>query len=391
MTIGPVRIVRALAVTAAISMLLTGCVSPPVLTPVASSSAEPILTESPIDELLAPWPYLDVSCDDVVSEERLWETLHTTVARQQTEFAEREANRGPLRAALRQVGGFECEWSNGELSHVNSDYEGIPIVGGNDDYEGVAIKVLPAAHDEWLAYISDIKSQGVEESGCYAWDSLKYCTINSLASGAWIEISVAGKLLGGESLADPDIAVIRPLYDEVVAALAAASPASGSWAPPEGALPLTDSCDQLFAADDVRQILGLTTSFFLDGKDDSMSLDSASWWSASAANCPWITADMVGAGGGHRWLPGGAWAWEATLEQAQPGRYEPLAVPGLMPDDAAFIDCPVPDGDCTVDLTIGHNWIQIGLSRDKWTMNPVADKRGVLEQLAALAVVTLRG
>ncbi|MET3768937.1 hypothetical protein ABIB15_001623 [Marisediminicola sp. UYEF4] len=372
----PFRAIRALAIILAVSAAATGCATPAGVSPSASPAAEPSPTPSPspsaVERIAAPLPYVDASCAELLSTASLASGFAVPVAALEVvENIYLSGSDGPLRFALRQLGGIECEWSNGEPIIAN--------FGPNPRYVGVTLRVLPGAEDRWQ-YFSDYYSvEGAEQAYCGETAEPTSCLINALVADDWVELELqaAASVIGDGSNAE---AVTRRLYDEFVAALSAAPASSAEWSPPTGTIPLSSECAQFVSPADAAAIIGLPVYF--DGMDGGASLVAASWANSGGSPCFWAHSPEEPAGVFVSWLPGGEWAW---MEQQRPGSYEAVAVPGLLPDDAAWLDCPASTGDCALDLIVGHNWIQIALSRDD------ADKPAVLEQLAAKVVESIRG
>lgn len=380
MTTGSARLARRIVVIVIAAGLLAGCAGRPGLTPAPSADPEPSPSASPVEEIEAPTPFVDASCAELLSTASLATAFAVPVAALElVDNIQLSASSGPLRFALRQVGGVECEWSNGEPVKADN--------GPNPGYVGVTLRVLPAAEERWSHYAQYYSVGSDEQSYCTEEGEPTRCLVNALVSGAWLELELQGAR-GSIGNGSDAVAVTRSLYDEFSAAVASAPASSEHWAPPTGTIPLkVDDCDQFLSSEDAAAIVGASGSLYFDGMDGGASLVASAWKSSGGAPCPW-----VGPGGEPlavflSWLPGGEWAW---LEHPRPETYEPVEVAGLTPDDAAWLDCPVPTGDCLIDLVVGHNWIQLAVSRDEWADFPIADKTAVLTQLAARVVESVR-
>jgi len=361
--------------------VLTGCSgereeAPPEPPPAATPSGDP---EPEAEAAPVPPPaFLDVVCADLLGEERLAEVFSSELAEQAPSWVELSSETGPARYVLRHLGGIECEWG------VGRPWEAPPAT--NEGFVGVNVRVLPRATEAWNAVAQYYGTGGTETSSCQALEAVDECVFDVLDGDRWIKVTALGVPAGAADRA-------RPLLDDVLAAVRAATPTTARWTPPEDALPLGPDCAQFFTPEEAGDLLELPEVPTLDATDGGASLSSETRRAASSAFCPWAAGSGNPSAASslfHTWLPAGEWAWEEERGRAS-DEYSPIEVPGLVDDDAAFLRCPDPVGACSVDVIVGGNWLRFGAAQDEYVEVPIADKPVALTALGELAVATLRG
>jgi hypothetical protein len=318
-----------------------------------SSAAGPASTEPSAATPSTPRPFVDLGCADIFNAAEVDAALRTSVPLlPAVQWKELGSNVGPTSFAVRQSGGLECEWSNGL-----SDVIGTARAG---DYVGIVVRVLPSAAEPWSRYTDYYAVDGTENLGCDTVDRSVQCWIDSLFGDTWAQVGVWGlDVRGGETA---QVAAIRGMADTVRRSVEAADGNTRTWAPPSDTVPLANRCDEFFSSTDVTSVLGLTGDLVLSAMDGGVSLIGSAWSEASARPCPWAMADGTPIDGGLRMLPGGEWAWKLTHTGADLADYRQVAIPGLEPQDSAFTRCS-PAGACTIEIVVGHNWVQIYLNR----------------------------
>jgi hypothetical protein len=118
------------------------------------------------------------------------------------------------------------------------------------------------------------------------------------------------------------------------------------------------------------------------GLDGTARLQLNSLW------CNYLLSGVDVSAGSLQRLPGGEWAWnEARTFGLLDGPPVEVAVPGLEDGDSAWVRCPA-SGACTVDVIVGHNWLQfVGWPDD---VGSTVDRHNAIEQIAAAIVATVR-
>jgi hypothetical protein len=292
------------------------------------------------------------------------------------QWQELGSNAGPASFAVRQSGGIECEWSNGKAPTDEVQ---------RADYVGIVVRVLPNAADDWSRYADYYSVQGGEELGCDTVDPSGPCSIDSLFGDTWVQVAAWGLVAADGNAARA--AAMQRIVNAVRQSIETADANAVAWSPPPGTIPIAaHRCDEFFSSADVASALGVTGELYLSGNDGGVSLLSSAWYEANAQPCPWATPDGLGVGGGLRVLPGGEWAWNITRAHADSANYRAIAIPGLAPGDSAFTRCS-PGGYCTVEMVVGHNWMELYLDQGP---DRVDSTRSALLTLAAKTVSSVR-
>ena len=319
-----------------------------------------------------PTPFLDITCGDILDSSALSELFPTAVELQPfVTNNELALNTGPISYALQQLGGIECEWSNGQPARDE-------VQTANPEYVGATLRVFPDAAEGWQAWAKGRELTGDRWVGC-AGDS--HCEIDALTGSTWVELTTGGAA---------DAQATGAAMDTVLAAIDSAAPSEAQWSPPAGTVELANDCEQFFSAADVQSLLGMDTEIFLDGRDGGDSLLAQSWRAAGVSGCPWIVSELTGLGGVHSWLEGGDWAFDVERERrtAQPTE---LAVSGLEEGDSAWVDCAAADRACTLDVIVAHDWIQVELTPSTLAQYSDAEPLEVVTALADSIVAAVRG
>jgi hypothetical protein len=324
--------ILAVATATALVAVLTAC-DPG--TPVPPSEPEtPIATESPAPEVSVsrPVPRFGDGCAALVPDALITALVpgaaepHDLLATQYGAFPTI-----PRSAAVAQVGGLLCEWSNG-----------IPYSSatGASGFAGIQLSVLPDAATGWdtlVAYSGHDPAAG----NTYCFDEV--CGFDIFADGYWFSAEMFLPS-GGGTLAD-----VEALADHLRGEAADfGTPAAPSTAP--GA-PLAADCALLLPAALVDDIYGAGHSLLESDGGGGWSL----WAEASLRNhdggCGLFDAAQMLA---VDWLNGGAWL---AAELGATGG-TPVVIAELAEGDSATLDCDSPD-HCRVTLTIDGTWVTV--------------------------------
>jgi hypothetical protein len=322
--------ILALATAAALVAVLTAC-DPG--TPVLPSDPEtPVATESPAPEVVAtrPVPRFGDGCADLVPDALLTALVlgaaepHDLLATQYAAFPVI-----PRNAAIAQVGGLLCEWSNG-----------IPYSSatGASGFAGIQLSVLPDAATGWDTLVAQYGYDPVT-GNAYCYDEV--CGFDVFADGYWFSAEMFLPP-GGGNLAD-----VEALADHLRGEAAGFGAPAAPWSPPGE--PVTDDCADFIPAALVDDIYGAGHSLSPESAGGGWSL----WAEASQRNqdggCGWFyAAEALTV----EWLNGGAW----LADELGASGGTPVAIADLAEGDSATIECVSPD-HCRVTLTIDGTWI----------------------------------
>ena len=320
-----------------------------------------------------PIAFLDIACGDILDEDALSNLFASSVELQPfVTNNELALNTGPISYALQQLGGIECEWSNGQPARDE-------VQTANPEYVGATLRVFPDAAEEWQEWAEYYSVSGDRSSAC-ASDGETPCEINALSGSTWVQLTVGGPA---------DAEATGAAMDTVLAAIDSAAPSESQWSPPAGTVELANDCAQFFSAADVQSLLGMDTEIFLDGRDGGDSLIAQSWEAAGTSGCPWIVSELTGLGGSHSWLEGGDWAFDVERERRTEQPTE-LAATGLEEGDSAWVDCAAADQACILDVIVAHDWIQVELTPSTLEQYSDADPLEVVTALADSIVAAVR-
>lgn len=336
---------RSSAVVAAVSLLivLAGCTAaPPDGDSPAAPSPEPTETASPAS---GPTPFIDATCTDLLGDAVIAPAVSEPVdARELPEFRELSWVDVPRGAAVQQLGGLTCEWSNGVLQ---ADDVTVP------EYRGVYLSVLPDAAAEWPKFAGYVDPATGRSEGCSDYSGATRCHYDSLVGSTWVHLELAGAT---------STTAYQPLADAVEAALAAATPTGATWTPPDGTLPIDLDCAALDGP--ISMEFGTPNVAVNDG-GGGWSQEASSWSAAGILGfgCSYVyegtnlSASTVEISG----YTGAGWA----LRAAQNGDLiptNPTLHSGSMEDgDDAWIECAT-ELDCTVHILVANGWIRADMN-----------------------------
>lgn len=338
---------RGLAI-AILAGALGGCaLLPEVPTATPAESAPPIATPTPTVEPVAvnpdaPYPYLDVTCADLVTPAVVASATDASiVARTVAPSRELTWFDQPPGAAVRQLGGFTCEWSNG--AHEVDDHE-------NPTYSGIYVSILPNAADEWPKY-SDYTGGDLESALCGQGDSAQSCWFDALDGTTWLHIEVRGA-----SSADP-VAALDAVVASVRSALASGAPGE-PWAPPTGTLPIDLDCAALQPL--VDDFFGSTNTSNGDG-GGGWSQEASSWSLAGilGENCTFTygTDEYTDSSLYIQYYAGAAWALREAVDSGLTIAARPFSTPSMLDGDSAWVICPGAQ-DCALQIAVAHGWVR---------------------------------
>ena len=119
---------------------------------------------------------------------------------------------------------------------------------------------------------------------------------------------------------------------------------------------------------------------------------AAAYTEVSALPCSWVFGNGDLSVGTLRWLPGGGWAArQAAATPSVPQAAQPVALAGLVDQDAAFVRCAENDDGCWLDLVVGGNWVQLSVAPEKAGIPPLGvDRRTAILAMGAQVVANLR-
>ena len=340
--------------------------------PSVSATSDPTGTPEPeVVPISAPEPELALDCGDLVSSATLAGLFTGGVVEVDPERTIIEAdNLIPYKYAVEQLGGIACEWSNGEPQSAK--------VGQNPLYRGTAVSVSRVSPAEWAEFVSYYGVVGDRQVYCY-----DTCYGDLLVAGSWwVEVS-----LQATDAADP-LASFTAEVAAIEAAVTSAAPSGTTWTAPAGTVPLAADCAAILPAASVQSALGLTTTLEAWPPYGGVGLDGTARSQLNSLWCNYLLSGADVSAGSLQRLPGGEWAWnEARTFGLLDGPPVELAVAGLEDGDSAWVRCPA-TGACTVDVIVGHNWLQfVSWPED---VGSTVDRHAGIEQIAAAIVAVVR-
>lgn len=366
------KICQALLLSAAVATVLTACGPAPV-TPAATSTAAPTpsATVTPVATVFeAPWPAIDVDCGDLVSAATLGGLFTSGVAEVDPERTSIEAaNNIPYKYAAEQLGGIACEWSNGQPQSTKT--------GDNPAYKGTAVTIAPVSAAAWTEFASYYGLAGDRQVYCF-----DDCYADLFVGGRWwVEVSLESTDAG------PPLSAFTAQVAAIEATITAASPVAAGWTAPDGTVAL-GTCEAILPIASVQSALAIASPLVASPPYGGVSLDGTARSALDALWCNFMPTDFDATAGTMHWLPGGEWAFnEARTFGLIDAPLEAIDVAGLETGDSAWLRCPA-SGGCTVDLIVGHNWIQFARQSDD--VPSTADRRTALLAIAAAIVDSVR-
>jgi len=372
----PLTLFVPVAAAAVLVAALTGCTPAhgPHPAPSGSASTPSALVTGIAADTSAPQPALDLDCTRLFALPAFNAAYGSGILHPVDVLV----NEGGISATipdadvLQTVGGISCYWSNGAPA--------VSAGGDGTDPVEVTLSVLPNAAAQWARYDAAYGAAG-EGVQCFAPNIALNCWSEQLVGTNWVELYMLG--VGGDSEA-------HALAAAIDTAVSSAGPGAAAWTPPSGTTTFGD-CTQLLTPAQVATDLGVTdtTILFTTGAG-GWSIQAAARENANAVGCLFQYADADNTVGQVTWLRGGAWAHDAAIAASAPGWGTPAAAPiaGLAAGDSAKIRCTAADPtaeeyapNCTVDLLLGGNWLQVVIGPDPGDVHITADVRA-----AALAV-----
>lgn len=339
---------KRLLAAAAAALVLSACAAqPPAIAPSTAPTVSAAATP-PADPGDGPLPFLDLTCaqlvpDDVVQaamDDDAVERLDIARFRELSWFDEPEGS------AVRQLGGFTCEWNNGTVEGNDQS---------DDAYRGIYVSVLPHAESERTVF-RDFFGGGDVASYCGSGDYADHCNYDGLEGTTWLHVE-----LRGAAKADPSGA-----RDSVVAAVRAAL-ASGEpnepWEPPADSLPINLDCDALEP--------GVAAFFGREGELPDLgggwSQEASSWSMAGIlwTGC-WWSYPVVEYSGSYvavTHYAGSSWALAELVDAGVFDASTQFVTASMRESDAAWAHCPEP-ARCVLNMDVGHAWIQATVTLD---------------------------
>lgn len=355
---------RAIAICALAIGLLAAC-APVTSTPAPSSSDSPVASTTPDPTPTPPThpePLLDLTCDDLATAS-LATLLPDTTPRDPVLKVLDEPTI-PSSLSVRSLGGLTCEYSNG-VAHD-------PYAGAGASYVGAEVVVLPDAatpYERWAEGYGD---------GDMVCPSDYGCSSDVLVGTTWVSIRIVG-------VANAEAA--WSYQNEVSAAVAAAGPGAAPWSI-ESTVPST--CWDIVPDAEIAGALGIDVPIYGQPPHGGWSLEASADERLGASRCWWgIPSSELGPGTISA-LPAGRWALDDYRPLlTQPGPLLAVDVAGMEPGDEAWLRCASDDSECTLDLGIDSDWIQVTLVAPDHTAAPPFDRRAGALALAA-AIVAAR-
>ena len=152
-------------------LTVAGCAALPPAPAPHTPPPEPSPTSVPVVDPNVPHPFLDLTCADLVPSTVVnVSTDEAITARPVAVYRELSWFDQPQGAAVRQLGGFTCEWSNGAPEEDDNL---------NPDYSGIYVSVLPGATDEWPKF-SPYTNGGPSAAHCGTDAYAQTCTFDAL-------------------------------------------------------------------------------------------------------------------------------------------------------------------------------------------------------------------
>ena len=369
MTKTPAVILLALALAAGLS----AC-DPTVPGPAPSVTAPPTGTATPepdVRPIVAPAPSLALDCDALLAPALLGTLFTSGVSAVDPEKTIIEAaNLIPYKYAVEQLGGIACEWSNGQPQSAKT--------GDNPLYRGTSVSIAPVSSAAWAEFVSYYGVVGDRQVYCY-----DNCYADLLVAGSWwVEVG-----LQATDAADP-LTSFTAEVAAIEAAITSAAPSGTTWTAPEGTVPLAADCAAILPAATVQAAFALGSTLEAWPPYGGVGLDGTARTQLNSLWCNYLLSGADVAAGSLQRLPAGEWAWnEAHTFGLLDGPMVGLVVPGLEDGDSAWVRCPA-SGACTVDVIVGHNWVQFsGLPDD---VGSTVDRHAAIEQIAAAIVANVR-
>ncbi|QEO15317.1 hypothetical protein FLP10_13435 [Agromyces intestinalis] len=335
-------------------LALTACTAPPGAA--APDDSEPPTSPTPSAEPVEAGPEarIPVDCDGLASTA----ALQLLVGETANPLAPVPAidRLDPDDAAVTQLGGIDCQWTNGLGAST--------WTGPDADRQVVILRVLPDGLDGAIEYVDLYQSADptygthVQGPRCMAatdasWTG--FCELYGAIGPTWVEFTVHGIVFDGR--ADPDLlAGFRGVADPMVDALAATEPGP-RWTPGESAR--AGACEDLAPATSVAAITGLAPIGFGESWDGPRV--GQYFWAAhetGAMRCSIFFTDRDAGFGEVGVLPGGSWGFDRGEEAWLAGGAEVVQVAGVEPGDA-LLRCADPAAECTLDVRTGGDWVRV--------------------------------
>jgi len=352
---------RRILAAVAVIVIMSGCASE---APKPAPTSTPVPSSTPVSNVASPHPFLDLTCADLVPSSVVDATTDDTItARPVAIVRELSWFDQPRGAAVRQLGGFTCEWSNGAPEIDDSP---------NPDYSGIYVSVLPDATDEWPKYSAYTNGE-LSTAQCGTDDYAQTCTFDALDGTTWVHVE-----LRGARATDPAGA-----QDAVVASVrtALASGSAGApWTPATDTLPIDLSCEALEP----------TLDDYFGRPNDAVDENSGGWsqeassWSIAGildktCSYSYTTPDYYASSIYIQFYSGADWALHEALDSGLLGTATQFTTSSMVDTDGGWIIC-TDATTCTLHVAVAHGWVSAKLQ-----LEPEDSAVAVDEMLRALA------
>ncbi len=348
-----------------VMLALAGCAPASVVgpTPTASPSPTATIDETPI---VAPTPHFDGNCTDIggaLSGDPAMSSL-TAIDPLVTQLG--SAATIPASAAIEQVGGISCEWSNGE--YMSS------TIGLNVDYRGIRVDVVIADTANW-ALMSEI--YGLDSTDRMITCISDLCTADvRTAAGYWVAVY-------RQNTDHPvPLADFTAVIDALEAEIDAFARVGSDWQAPIDTIALPGDCESVVTADQVGDAFASTDDLVAQIAGGGWSMFAGVMEHLDAMWCSFVFTESDTGPGAVYWLPGGEWAWERAAGYSRPwGDGIRLTLDDLRDGESAWLRCA--ESACSVDLIVGHHWIVFSSYREPGMTAPAAETEAVAEAIAS--------
>jgi len=339
-------------------VLLTGCTATEPA-PAAGSSPTSPETAAPAPVVdPGPTSRIDADCDELIELSALQAFVGGTGAPLvAVAIAERLT---PDDAAVLQLGGLLCEWSNVA--------EPAPWGGSPTGAQQVSLRVLPEGVEQAAAYVAAFDEadptygEHVQGPRCSApvegGRTSGYCELMGAVGPTWVELQLSGIApQPGATDASLRDAFRASVTDSLVADLQATA-LGPRWAPLQASE--VASCEIALPVAEVAELTGFADAAFGVTRDGpSIGQYVYATEQTGAARCSiHPTAALDATFGEVVLLPDGGWAFERYREDwiASGGAEQPVVG---VPSGAAVVRCVDDTAVCRLDLTVDGDWIAI--------------------------------
>lgn len=245
----------------------------------------------------------------------------------------------PRNAAVAQLGGLVCEWSNGEpySSQV-----------GSSAFRGIQLSVLPEAADGWEFFTGYYDVDPVAGSvSCSAESGA--CSLDVFADGYWFSADIATTVGPGTE------AAVVALAGHLRSAVAGFGPLAARWYP-AGLETIPVGCGTTLPESVVSAVYGSGHDLYnSEGEHGGWSVWAEAWTRDGGFGCGWFgESEAITVS----WLTGGAWLAEHLGVTANGVAVE---IPGLGGDGIAR-QTSYGDGSSRIDLVAHGTWVTMSVA-----------------------------